>query len=331
MKQSAVIILLLIAAPAFGQWRGTYVANDTLAIAPGDTADQQAMLDELAWTPQSFEVRCESGDGRYDALVTFPSPHPSGNATNDRVVMEWYAALGDDGKPIDSPGMIVLHILDGRMNVARLIARTFSFNGIHAFVMHQAYYGQRRPADYDDSVEHALSRLRQSSTDARRARDAAAALPHVIDDRIGIQGTSLGGFVTSIAASIDGGFDSVFIVLGGADIHDMLLNAKRDSESVRRKLEATGYTGEKLRELAWSVEPARLARRLNPQRTWLFSATDDRVVPAANARVLATAAGLDEHHHQWFAGDHYTAAVYLPDLCAQMVRIIHDDVAATNP
>jgi dienelactone hydrolase len=322
MKQTA-IILLLSTTCAFGQWSGTYTANDTLSIAPGQSADEQAMLDELAWTPRAFEVRCEPGDGRFDAMVTFPSPHPSGNATNDRVVMEWYAALGDDGKPIDAPGMIVLHILDGRMAVARLIARTFSFNGIHAFVMHQAYYGQRRPEGYEEPADQILSRLRQSATDARRARDAAAVLPHVVRDRIGIQGTSLGGFVTSIAASIDGGFDPVFIVLGGADIHGMLLNAKRDSASVRRELEAAGYTGDKLRDLAWAAEPSRLAHRLDPRRTWLFSATDDRVVPAANARVLAAAANLDEQHHQWFTADHYTAAVYLPDLCTRMVRIIH--------
>jgi hypothetical protein len=122
------------------------------------------------------------------------------------------------------------------------------------------------------------------------------------------------------------------MVMAGADIHHMLLNAKRDSESVRRELEKAGYTGEKLRELAWSVDPARIAHRLDPQRTWLFSGTEDRVVPPANARALAAAAGLDEQHHQWCEGDHYTAAVHLPDLCMRMVRIIHATAEApTSP
>ena len=323
-------LLCLAAAPAAGELLfGTFDARDSLHIEPDASADAQAMLDDLAWQAEPFQVLCQADEGHGDesgpdALVTFPSPYPSGDAVNDRVVMEWYAARDKQGRPLDTSAMLVLHILDGRMYVARLIARTFAFSGTHAFVLHLPHYGRRRGPDFREREAPFLARVRQGVVDARRARDAIAALPHVRSERIGIQGTSLGGFVTSITAAIDAAFDPVFITLGGADIHGMLLHGRRDSEKVRRHLEEAGYVGEKLRALAWAVEPSRLAHRLNPQCTWLYSAKDDQVVPAANARTLATAAGLAPAHHVWLSGDHYTCAIHLPRVTAHMARVIRE-------
>lgn len=325
-----VLVVLLFLTPSAASLAdeqslyGTFDARDTLQIEPDASEDAQEMLDELAWKGETFEVICRSEEGQADALVTFPSPRPSGDEVNDRVVMEWYIAKDAQGRPVDASAMLVLHILDGRMHVARLIARTFAFSGTHAFVMHLPYYGQRRGPEFQGETAHILTRVRQGIADARRARDAIAALPRVRPDRIGIEGTSLGGFVTSVTAAIDDAFDPVLIVLAGADVHGMLLHGQKDAANVRRRLEEVGYEGPKLKELAWRVEPSRLAHRLNPDTTWLFSAEEDQVVLAANARALADAADLAKSHHVWMSGNHYTCAIHLPRVTAQMARIIRE-------
>ena len=325
-----VLVLLLVMMPftaslaAEQSLYGTFDARDTLQIEPDASKDAQEMLDELAWKSEAFKVICRAEEGQADALVTFPSPRPSGDEVNDRVVMEWYIARDAQGQPVDASAMLVLHILDGRMYVARLIARTFAFSGTHAFVMHLPYYGQRRGPKFQGETAHILTRVRQGVADARRARDAIAALPGVQSERIGIEGTSLGGFVTSVTAAIDDAFDPVLIVLAGADVHGMLLHGQKDAANVRRRLEDAGHEGRKLKELAWRVEPSRLAHRLNPDNTWLFSAEEDQVVPAANARALADAADLATSHHVWMSGNHYTCAIHLPRVTAQMAKIIRE-------
>lgn len=60
-----------------------------------------------------------------------------------------------------------------------------------------------------------LDGLKQAVADVRRARDAAASLPLISGRVFGVQGTSLGGFVTSTAGGLDKGFDRVFILLAG--------------------------------------------------------------------------------------------------------------------
>ena len=86
--------------------------------------------------------------------------------------------------------------------------------------MHQPYYGWRGTKQQRRDPALAVPRFKQGAADARRSRDAVAALPFVDADRIGIQGTSLGGFVSTLAATLDGrsgsGFDSTFIMMAGA-------------------------------------------------------------------------------------------------------------------
>ncbi len=323
MNRSFTVILLLVLTIAPGsQGAENFAAQDTLQVQVAETADARDMLRNLVWTPQPFAVTRTAGEQGCDWLVSFPSPRPQGDQINDRVVMEWYAAMDEKGKPIKAPAMVIVHILDGRMLVARTIARTFAFNGIHSFVIHLPYYGRRRPPGHADDFAAMPARWKQGIADVRRGKDAVAALPHVNKQRIGLQSTSLGGFVATVAGSVDNAFDPVFLVLAGADLHGMFLNGERDTAKIRAQLAHAGFTPDNLRQFVWQVEPSRVANRLDPRRTWLFSAIDDTVVPAANARVLAETARLDEQHHIWLTGDHYTCAMHLPRITMDMINTI---------
>ena len=92
----------------------------------------------------------------------------------------------------------------------------------------------------------------------------------------------------------------------------------RDSAALREKLKAAGIEGEKLRELTQVIEPMRLARRIDPQTTWLYSGEFDDVVPPACSRALAAAAQLPAGHHIVLPVDHYSGVFLLPKIILEI-------------
>ena len=108
-------------------------------------------------------------------------------------------------------------------------------------------------------------------------------LPLVDAARISLQGTSLGGFVAATVAGLDGGYDNVFILLAGGDLAGVLARGKRDAAKVRERLVESGMTAEQIGAAMHAIEPTRLAHRYRPDRTWIFSARHDDVVPPGTA------------------------------------------------
>lgn len=292
--------------------RGRYVARDTLDVTPDESDDARRCLDALVWTPSDFAVTCESPpDTGSDALVRFPSPAPIGNVLNDRVAMEWYAARDKSGNVAVAPAVVVVHESGSKMQVGRLIAWGLRQHGVHAFLVHLPHYGARR-GEAKPTGGVLLAAVRQAVADVRRARDAIAVLPHVEEDRIAIQGTSLGGFVSAVSASLDTKFHGVFLLVAGGNLYELIQNGEKDAAKVRDELQREGLSGEKLRALTESIEPTRVGHRLERNRTWLYSGRYDRVVPMANARALAESIGLAADHHVQLPFNHYTGIVYLP-------------------
>ena len=291
----------------------TYQARDTLAAPVDPLADAAACLRDLAWKPAPFSVTCASEPGAaYDSLVTFPSPVSSGDAVNDRVSLEWYMPRDEQGAIRTAPAVLVVHESGRSMPVGRLFARSFQAAGMHSFLIHLPYYGKRNATGRDPKADQLVTLIRQAIGDVRRGHDAIAVLPHVDSRHIAVQGTSLGGFVVATSASLDPAFQSVFIMLAGGNLYEMFQTGQREVAQARRKLADAGISDPQLKQLLWQIEPTRVAHRLDPQRTWLFSADGDQVVPIANALALAQAAHLPEPHHIRVPGNHYTVIVYFP-------------------
>lgn len=295
-----------------------FQARDTLNTTADAKEDAEQCLQGLRWKPGDFEVRLEMPrENEGDLLVRFPSPVASGNAVNDLVSMEWYAARDKDRRPCAADCVIVVHESGRGMTVGRIFARGLNAQGLHTFLIHLPGYGARRTPD-SDRAEKMLDGLKQAVADVRRARDAAASLPLITGEVFGVQGTSLGGFVTSTAAGLDAGFDRVFILLAGGNLHDVVLKGQKDAAQVRRRLEALGVKPDQIRELARPVEPLRVAHRLRPTGTWLYSGRYDDVVPPACSLALAQAASLPAGHHIEMAADHYSGILYLPAVIAEI-------------
>lgn len=298
----------------------SFQAKDTLSRIDERLADARHCLEGLVWNPREFSVRCEkSSHRRGDLLVRFPSPISSGDTFNDVVAMEWYVARDGLFQPVKAPAVVVVHESNSEMVVGRLIARGLRGMGLHAFLIHLPSYGERREG-HKPAAARLLRRAVQAIADVRRARDAVAALPLVDTRHIALQGTSLGAFVSATAASLDHGYDSVFLLLAGGNLYDIVQNGKRDAANARKSLEAAGLKGEKLKTLLHSIEPLRVAHRLDSSSTWLFSGKHDTVVPLKNAIALAKAAKLDSKHHIRLNANHYSGIIYLPYVLSHIAR-----------
>lgn len=299
----------------------TFSANDTLAPQAEENVEAKMCLDGLIWQPAPFEVTVEAGtDSAMEGLVRFPSAKPSGIEINDRVAMEWYPARDKNWAVIDAPAIVVVHESGSKMEVGRLFAKAFHAQGVHAFLIQLPFYGVRRPMGMRPDGRHFEATMKQGIADVRRARDAVAALPRVDGKNIAVQGTSLGGFVASTTAGLDRGFASVHLMVSGGDLHGLVTNGQREAGQLRDMLAEAGYTGDKLRTLFDQVEPLRLAHRLGAERTWLYSATRDQVVPPQHSLKLAEAAQLAEDHHTRLWADHYTGILYVPSVVTSIVK-----------
>jgi dienelactone hydrolase len=301
----------------------SFPARDTLAKIDEPSDDARACLDGLCYAAGEFTVACETPEKTSgDALVRFPSPIDTGDAKNDRVAMEWYFARDKANAPKPAPAVVVIHESGSNMAVGRVFARGLRAHGVHAFLLQLPGYGERRTGKGRGEAAELLTRMRQGIADARRARDAVAALPLVDASHIAVQGTSLGGFVAANAAALDGktsrGYDSVFITLAGGELYDLIENGEQDAAKVRKQLADAGITGEKLKEITAHVEPTRIAHRLSAERTWLYSGTRDKVVPLKNALALAKSAKLADEHHVQMNADHYSGILFLPTILAHM-------------
>jgi dienelactone hydrolase len=297
-----------------------FVSNDTLACGDEPSPDAKECLANLSWKPTKFTVRLEAAQpGFGDYLVRFLSARPVGNRTNDLVSMEWYAARDSDRAIRRARAIVVVHESGSRMTVGRLIARNLSGQGLHAFLVQLPGYGARRVAGFT-TAEHLIPSMQQGIADVRRARVAVVALPAVDGSVVGLQGTSLGGFVAATVAGLDHGYDRVFILLAGGNLQEVLFNGSKEVEKARKKLAAVGVTDEQIKEFARQVEPLRLAHRIHPEETWLYSGELDKVVPPRNSLALAKAAHLPEGHHIEFAADHYLGIIYLPQAIGNITK-----------
>lgn len=300
-------------------------ARDSLAVGVEENEDASECLKGLAWKPEPFTVQLEAArDDRGDWLVRFPSAKPNGDARNDRVAMEWYPAKDKAGQPIHAPAAVVVHESGSNMTVGRMIAKSLQLRGIHAFMLQLPYYGARRgPGGRPKGID-LLHALQQSIADARRAKDAVAAIPLVEQDRISLQGTSLGGFVTATTAGLDQAYHRVIVLLAGGDLYGVLMEGAKDAAKVRDELLKANMSEEDSRRMLASIEPLRLAHRIDRKRLWIFSGLYDDVVPPRSSKLLADAVGIESSQHVQMHANHYSGIIFLPLVTNQIANVMQE-------
>lgn len=303
-----------------------FTGRDTLDCGNEPSADALNCLDGLTWKPDQFNITL--GDGSTtegnERLVRFPSPKPLGNEINDLVAMEWHIARDETGQPIIAPAIVVVHESGSAMTVGRMIARGLCAHRIHTFMLQMPSYGVRKSTK-DREVTAFLPSLKQAIADVRRARDVVAALPLVDVNNIGVQGTSLGGFVTATVSGLDSGYQRCFILLAGGNLHEVIFSGQKDAAKVRQRLEQAGATREQIMENVKQIEPLRLAHRVRPDVTWLWSGKYDDVVPPASSFAFAKAASLPTDHHIELPVNHYTGVILMPKILSDMASLMRPE------
>ena len=234
--------------------------------------------------------------------LTFPSPGPSRYPENLTVHAEYYRPKGKG----PFPAAVVLHILDGRFYVARLVASALAQRGVAALFIQLPYYGDRRPREVVDlrdiDLPEVVTAIQQAVRDVRRGAAWLRQRPDVDGKQVGIVGVSLGSFIAQLAAGADGGFDRCAFVLGGGSIIETVYSGSKDTRKMEAILKQRGWTREKAQKVLERVEPARFVKGISSGGVLMINCRSDEVVPPASTERYWESIG--KPNIVWFAGGH---------------------------
>jgi dienelactone hydrolase len=289
--------------------------------------DEASLPESFRLKQHEFAYQLEPQHTRSSVMtvskVTFPSPIVTAQENNNTVHCEYFSPT----MPGRKPGVIVLHILGGDFDLARLFARALAGRGINALFLKMPYYGEReQPGDPTRMISidpHlTVKGMTQAVLDIRRAAAWLAAREEVTDDQIGIMGISLGGITGALACSIEPRFTKACLLLAGGDMGQVAWTSTEMTE-LREKWTADGHTKEELFEILKQVDPVTYARPVPGRKILMLNASKDEVVPPACTESLWRAFG--EPEIVWWDAGHYTAVRYLGGGMMRCVEFFQPD------
>jgi len=294
---------------------------DVIATVPSDIKRRypvstdnhiQQMLSPYRFKNEAFEykIKFQANTPAYDILkISFPSALKTDIEQNNTVYCEYFRAKGNQKRA----SVILLDILEGSLTVSRLIAHSLASSGIDGCIMTLPHYGPRRMPD-DNLIEFMkdpnvfVASVQQAVMDVRRTARWIESQPQKEKNRIGLCGTSLGGFIAALSGGVDGGFNKIALVLAGADMPAVLTTDAKEVQDIKAHLALMNISGEKLSALLEPIEPLTFADRLKKSKILMINGSLDTIVPPACAQKLAKATGAEIC---WFNTDHYGMSKYL--------------------
>ncbi len=261
--------------------------------------------------------------------VTFPSPVVTPHPNNNTVHCEYFCPTSG-GK---HPGVIVLHILGGDFDLARLFCRALASDGTAALFLKMPYYGERQqPGSAARMIsldpEETVRGMTQAVLDIRRAAAWLAAREEVEPTQLGIMGISLGGITAALATSLEPRLSKACLILSGGDIGEVAWTS-RELEPLRKAWTAKGGTRESLVEALRPVDPVTYARPSSGRTILMLNASRDEVVPPECTRSLWRAFG--EPEIIWWDAGHYSAVRYIFEGLGNTVRFFRSQAPAAPP
>ncbi len=255
--------------------------------------------------------------------LRFPSPINTMDPANDMVHAEYFRPKRDGKRP----AVVVLHILGADFALSRYMAARFADRGVAALFVKLPYYGERRGNDgskrfLSDDLNRSVASMAQGVCDVRRATAWLAGRPEVDATRLGVTGISLGGIVSSIAASVDPTIGSTALLLAGGGLGEILWDMPEASRYKARWI-ASGRNKSDLIELTAPLDPITYAEGLKGKRVLMMAGSVDEVIPPAAATALWERAGRPPI--RWFECGHYSAAGYLLPGMREAVEFLGGD------
>ena len=117
----------------------------------------------------------------------------------------------------------------------------------------------------------------------------------VARDRIGILGTSLGGFAAGTLYGMDDRFACAALLLAGADVASVLYSDSWLTKPIADALRERGLDEEAVRARLRAIDPLTWARKERAASLFVLAAEKDEIVPLASTRKLVDAYGAGAH------------------------------------
>ena len=330
------ILLGLLATMAIGGLAQADAAADqpskTGVVEFVPAGDQRALPEQFRLERHTFRYRQSPlptlGKVMTVWKLTFPSPVVTPHPNNNTVHCEYFRPTAPGSKP----GVIVLHILGGDFDLARLFCRAMATRGVAALFLKMPYYGERRqegsPARMISIDPHETARgMTQAVLDIRQAASWLAAQEEIDDRQIGILGISLGGITAALATGIEPRLTKACFILAGGDMGEVAWQSSEMTE-LRERWTALGHTKDELREVLRPVDPVTYARPVAGREILMLNAIHDTVVPPACTKALWRAFG--EPEIVWWNAGHYTAVRYLFAGATRAVEFFETDAPAAQ-
>lgn len=144
---------------------------------------------------------------------------------------------------------------------------------------------------FSADIEQNHATFAQAAQDVGRAVDWLVRERKVDPKRIGIMGTSLGGYVSADLYGIDDTFAAAVIQIAGGDVASVVFNGNFLTQNVRADFVAQGVTEAQVRERMHALDPSTWARKERKDSILLLAAELDEIVPLPTVKALAEAYG----------------------------------------
>ena len=326
-----VLLFGFVAAPlaaaftpsaAFGQGAARGGSAEFIPASDEARLPKQFQLERHTFSFEQKPVRTSAENMRIWTL-TFPSPVVTPHPNNNTVHCEYFCPTGDGKRP----GVIVLHILGGDFDLARLFCRALASKGVGALFLKMPYYGERRQPDSPARMismdpNETVRGMTQAVLDIRQAGAWLAAQDEIDSEQLGIMGISLGGITAALATSIEPRFKKACLILAGGDMGEVAWTST-EMAPLRKRWAEQGGSKESLFAILKSVDPVTYARPEPGRKILMLNASHDEVIPRACTESLWRALGQPEI--VWWDAGHYSAVRYIFDGIAKTVRFFESD------
>ena len=282
-----LLVLVLLIPATFAEESPAPPAEDLAKV-------REAFLARLDIESKPFEAKLgearESDDGVVTILVEFPSPFTSIDPEKNDTVR---GALFHRADP-EPAAVIAMSGWGGEPLTPMLAKRLAAETKLQVLHIQMPFQEGRTPKGrrsgeltLSADLEQSLASFVQAVLDIRRAADWLVSERKVDPKRIGVMGTSLGGFMSSAVYGMDDRFACCAAQLAGADVVDVIFNGNFLTTRIARKFEADGVSREAVEKALRPACPATWARAERKEGFLLVAAEKDKIVTLANAKELA--------------------------------------------
>lgn len=258
----------------------------------------KALAAKCVYEPAAFEMTVgppiRFGEKVVVEMLTFRSPVTSVDPEKNDIVK---AKLFRTDKP--EPALVVM-FGGWRFDPAtpKLAARLAEETNLQTLFVDLPFQGLRTPKDRKPGELTFSADLAQNeATFVQAAQDVGRVLDWLVRERkvdpkrLGVLGTSLGGYVACDLYGMTDRFSCCVGLITGGDVASVIFNGNRLTSKIRADLLAAGLEESGVRERMRPLDPSTWARKERKDGLLLIAAEEDEIVRLDTVRALAEAYG----------------------------------------